>query len=128
MFHTVGSDELCPPAVGTSTIVVHVPETVLGGGKTLAEEGVMLRLCPDVGNPEAVTRDRDLSLQAGDRHVRRRIGMAELNSGLSAISGSFLAHLKGCNFGKRLISNRTESRGRMAYPSGSAEEVGIHRP
>jgi len=51
------ADELGPSPVGAVSVVVHVPEAVLGGGEGLAEEGVVGVLGADVGDAPRVAKD-----------------------------------------------------------------------
>ena len=98
----VGARVLGPSAVGQQSVVLHVPQPVLGRREGLPEEGVAGGAGPHVGNPVGVAVDVDRALQP----VHGR-GPGELRDCLlEALPGqchSILLHTSG--MGSRLRGN-----------------------
>ena len=54
-------------------VVIHMPEPVLGHGKALGKERIMLGPGTDVRNPPLIANDVDRPLQAGKTHLRGHV-------------------------------------------------------
>ena len=64
LFQSAVADGLGPASAAAQAVVLHVPETVLGGDEALGEESVVLVFSLNVGDAEVVTVDLDLALQS----------------------------------------------------------------
>ena len=99
----VGRDEVAEGAVADGlglaaaapeTVVLHVPEPVLGGNEALGEEGIVLVFGPDVGDAQFVAVYLNLSLEVPQIQGPGEVGDRRLQFGDADFAHTYhAAHL-----------------------------------
>ena len=86
---------LGPASAAPQSVVLHVPQPVLGGDETLGEEGVVLVPGADVGYAQAVAVDFDLASQPLEPQRSRKPGYRRRQLGAANLAyANHAAHLR----------------------------------